>query len=209
MRSTPVPGFCKNLPAWWFRLFFVDRTTGTLSVLTHFEPKEGNLHKAKLNLFRPHLLFVNELSSPMAATQVLYRNIREIAPNISPWAVRAHVIHIWSTPFCNHLSRLLTLEIVLIDPEGEKIQASILREVLRYMKLDIEEGDFIHIDGARVVPNDGRDRPTRHQYRLVMEMSSMIYKCDTQYRTPSGVYSLNTSEIARDKKSVSFSCGYV
>ncbi|KAJ1389292.1 Nucleic acid-binding, OB-fold [Sesbania bispinosa] len=74
--------------------------------------------------------------SSFSAIQVPVKNI---SPNMHLWYVRVQVIRIWSVPFYNLLSRVHSVELMFIDAQGNKIQASISRDVLRMKHLDMDE----------------------------------------------------------------------
>ncbi|KAJ1383051.1 Nucleic acid-binding, OB-fold, partial [Sesbania bispinosa] len=109
----------------------------------------------------------------MSAINMIEIPVREIAPNIRPWFITVRVIRMWNNTFCSRLSRVFSVEFVVIDVHGDKIQASVSWDILRLKRIDMDEGDFIRVSTSVVVPNDGKDRATRHAFRLVVEMCSI------------------------------------
>ncbi|KAJ1429768.1 Nucleic acid-binding, OB-fold [Sesbania bispinosa] len=102
----------------------------------------------------------------MSSFSAIHVPVKDISPNLRLWYVRVQVIRLWNVTFCNHPSRVHSVELVLIDAQGNNIQASVNRDVLRMKRIDMYEGGCFDISRAVVVANDGKDRPTNHPYRM-------------------------------------------
>ncbi|KAJ1395664.1 Nucleic acid-binding, OB-fold [Sesbania bispinosa] len=87
---------------------------------------------------------------------------------------------------------------------GDKIQASVSRDILRIKRIDMDEGDFLRVSTALIVPNYGQDRATRHAYRMVVDISSMLEKSEPMPTRTFGLTPMNTSEIVRKKNENQF-----
>ncbi|KAJ1377419.1 Nucleic acid-binding, OB-fold [Sesbania bispinosa] len=94
---------------------------------------------------------------------------------------------------------VVEVEIVFIDAQGNKIQGSVSRDVLRMKRIEMDEGGCYDIGCVVVVPNDGKDRSTEHQYRLILDMHSKIVKVDPHPMTSYGLSPLTSSDIGRRK----------
>ncbi|KAJ1383836.1 Nucleic acid-binding, OB-fold [Sesbania bispinosa] len=140
----------------------------------------------------------------MSALNMIEIPVRDITPNIRPWFITGRVIRMWNTPFCSRLSRVLSVEFVVIDAHGDKIQASVSRDILRLKRIDMDEGDFLRVSSVIVVPNDGKDRATRHAFRLVVDMCSMLEKSEPMPARNFGLTPMNTSDIVRNKNETQF-----
>ncbi|KAJ1438427.1 Nucleic acid-binding, OB-fold [Sesbania bispinosa] len=143
----------------------------------------------------------------MAAINMIEIPVRDISPNIRPWFITVRVIHMWNTTFCSRISRVLSVEFVVIDAHGDKIQASVSRDILRLKRIDMDEGDFLRVGTVVIVLNDGEDRATRHAYRLVVDMCSMLEKSEPLPTRTFGLSPMNTSEIVRKKNENKFLVG--
>ncbi|KAJ1403295.1 hypothetical protein SESBI_27443 [Sesbania bispinosa] len=80
---------------------------------------------------------------------------------------------------------------------GDKIQASVSRDVLKLRRLSMEEDGLYDISRAIVVPNEGKDRPTSHRFRLVFDMSTQIVKRTGRTYTSLGLTPMTCTDIAR------------
>ncbi|KAJ1414962.1 Nucleic acid-binding, OB-fold [Sesbania bispinosa] len=133
----------------------------------------------------------------MSACLEKWVTLNDISPTIHPWFTRVQVIRIWPTTFCSHPTRVLSVEIVFIDAQGTKIQGSISRDILRMRRITMEEGHEYEIQRASVVPNNGKDRPTSHPFRLVFNMNSIIVLLETTPLISYGLSPVTTIDIVR------------
>ncbi|KAJ1432730.1 Nucleic acid-binding, OB-fold [Sesbania bispinosa] len=140
----------------------------------------------------------------MSGGSSIYIPVREIAPHKENWMICARIIRIWTVTDCRNKSRVLSYEIVFIDRQGDKIQASISKQLVIIKNLHLDEEDFYDMKDVLVVPNDGSDRPSHHPFRLVIERRSLVAKAEPLPYTSYGLSPLNCSDIVWTKFQTEF-----
>ncbi|CAH8272675.1 unnamed protein product [Arabidopsis lyrata] len=73
-------------------------------------------------------------------------------------------------------SRLDTLELILADEKGDRIQASIGLDCLAYDSSRLVEGTWIFIKDFGLVDAVGSVRPTRHAYKILWNLSTSFQR---------------------------------
>ncbi|MCI14150.1 replication factor A protein [Trifolium medium] len=71
-----------------------------------------------------------------------------------------------------------SLEMVLIDEKGDKIHASVRRQMLYLFRLKITEGNVYKMSFFTVAPESGLYRTTPHRYKLIFEMKTKVQSCE-------------------------------
>ncbi|KAJ1404933.1 Nucleic acid-binding, OB-fold [Sesbania bispinosa] len=111
----------------------------------------------------------------MSGGSSIYIHVREIAPHKENWMIRARIIRLWTVTDCRNKSRVLSYEIVFIDRLGDKIQASISKQLVIIKNLHLDEGDFYDMKDVLVVPNDGSDRPRDVGIESIPDISRLLF----------------------------------
>ncbi|KAJ1416989.1 hypothetical protein SESBI_16932 [Sesbania bispinosa] len=100
--------------------------------------------------------------------------LKDIGPNILKPVTRARVNRLWSVPNMKIPLEINSVEIVLVDSQGCKIQATILRELVNIFQSNIvEEGSYIFCD-FDVVRNVGSYKPTRHPFKILFKEGTVV-----------------------------------
>ncbi|KAJ1403514.1 Nucleic acid-binding, OB-fold [Sesbania bispinosa] len=135
--------------------------------------------------------------STMSAFPNIFISVKDVTPYVRGWVLPVQVIRIWSIPYSKERTRVLSVELVLTDAQGDKIQASLSRDVLKLRRLSMEEDGLYDISRAIVVPNEGKDRPTSYRLRLVFDMSTQIVKRTGRTYASLGLTPMSCIDIAR------------
>ncbi|KAJ1410883.1 Nucleic acid-binding, OB-fold [Sesbania bispinosa] len=136
----------------------------------------------------------------MYATSAIFIPVNAISPTMENWVIDVHLIRIWTIPYCYDPTRILSVEMVFMDRMGDKIQASVSRDLLKLKKLEMDEGGYYYISNVVVVPNDGNDRPTRHAFRMVFDRRTKVVPGECLFYTKFGLSPVTCSDILRNKK---------
>ncbi|XP_056691690.1 replication protein A 70 kDa DNA-binding subunit C-like [Spinacia oleracea] len=96
--------------------------------------------------------------------------IHTINPSIENITVQARVIRLWTVPAFNNPSETNAIEMVLLDAEGGKIQASIKKSFISKWRNVFLEGQAYNISYFGVGKNAGDYKPTMHPYKINFRM---------------------------------------
>ncbi|KAJ1392003.1 Nucleic acid-binding, OB-fold [Sesbania bispinosa] len=100
--------------------------------------------------------------------------LKDIEPNTLKLVIKARVNRLWSVPSMKNPLEFNSVEMVLVDSQGFKIQATILRELVNIFQSNIvEEGSYIFCD-FDVARNVGSYKPTRHAFKLLLKEGTMV-----------------------------------
>ncbi|KAJ1380258.1 Nucleic acid-binding, OB-fold, partial [Sesbania bispinosa] len=143
----------------------------------------------------------------MATSSALFIPVSEISPAMENWCVNVQIKRIWTIPYCCDVTRILSVEMVFMDAQVWHvwgIQASVSRDLLKLKKLDLEEGGFYYVSSVLVVPNDGKDRTTRHGFRMVFERRTKMVKVESQTYIKCGLSPLTCTNILIRRKETEY-----
>ncbi|KAJ1408067.1 Nucleic acid-binding, OB-fold [Sesbania bispinosa] len=90
---------------------------------------------------------------------------KDICNDIGYWIIKVKVVRLWAEHDSNNLGEVLSIEMVLMDSQGNKIQGTIPKEVFPSRSFDIKKGGFYKIGRAVVVKNDVVQESTGHPFR--------------------------------------------
>ncbi|KAL2941604.1 Beta-galactosidase 9 [Bienertia sinuspersici] len=92
--------------------------------------------------------------------------ISDITPLKESWKIKVRIIRLWYQPDYNNPNITGSIEMVLVDEKGEKIQASIKRTHIGRFENLVKEGCCRLISHFGVVNNIGKHRATNHSYKI-------------------------------------------
>ncbi|KAJ1381661.1 Nucleic acid-binding, OB-fold [Sesbania bispinosa] len=121
--------------------------------------------------------------------------VKDISNEIGYWIIKVKVARIWPRLDSIIDYKMLSLEMVLIDSKGTKIQGSIPIEVFNLKYFDIAEEGFYKIGRVIVVDNDGMQRETPHPFRLVFTHKSFMKEWQPRSFTSSGLTTFTAGQI--------------
>ncbi|XP_056686315.1 uncharacterized protein [Spinacia oleracea] len=96
--------------------------------------------------------------------------IHTINPSIENITIQARVIRLWSVHAFNNPSETNAIEMVLLDAEGGKIQASIKKSFISKWRNVFLKGQAYNISYFGVGKNAGDYKPTMHPYKINFRM---------------------------------------
>ncbi|KAJ1421937.1 Nucleic acid-binding, OB-fold [Sesbania bispinosa] len=118
--------------------------------------------------------------------------VKDITDEIDNWVIKVRVLRSWPIFDSIELDDMITLEVVLIDSEGSKIQGSIAVEVVCARCFNLNEGEYYEIGCVVVVENDGLERMTDHPFKLVFWSGSIVEPWEP---APFSAYGLSVVQV--------------
>ncbi|KAJ1412837.1 Nucleic acid-binding, OB-fold [Sesbania bispinosa] len=113
--------------------------------------------------------------------------VKDITPVIDTWNLKVKVLRMWSAPNMYNPSEFVCLDMILMDSEGARIEASLPNALLNAFRFELVEDRFYRLLNLSVVPNVGPYKTTPHKYKLLFMKKTRI-ALDVPF--PTGPYSL-------------------
>ncbi|CAJ2644632.1 replication factor-A carboxy-terminal domain protein [Trifolium pratense] len=104
--------------------------------------------------------------------------VGSVSPGNVFWRFKVRVLRLWNVESFTELNEVNSIEMVLIDEKGDKIHASIPRELLYLFCSKIIEGEVYKLFYFSVSKESGLYRTTPHPYKLNFEMKTKVQRCE-------------------------------
>ncbi|QHO58071.1 Replication protein A 70 kDa DNA-binding subunit C [Arachis hypogaea] len=91
--------------------------------------------------------------------------VNKINPDKEAWNLKVRVIRLWTVPTFTGQLLPNSMEMILVDESGCKIQATVRKTMIYRFKQLLTEGRVYVMKLFSVVPNQGSYRATRHQFK--------------------------------------------
>ncbi|KAJ1390733.1 Nucleic acid-binding, OB-fold [Sesbania bispinosa] len=131
----------------------------------------------------------------MSASVPKFVCLKNIDTNCESCTIRVQVIRIWSVPHLSAAGDFISIDMVLFDSHGTKIQASLRHSIVSILNLKLSEGLVYEIGGFEVIPNNGIDQVTNHAFRLMLTSNSRVISCAIDKYTHYGFSPISAKEI--------------
>ncbi|KAK2401733.1 replication protein A 70 kDa DNA-binding subunit E [Trifolium repens] len=95
-----------------------------------------------------------------------FDKISEINSSKSSWNIKGKVIRLWVVKDFNRNDLPFSVEMVLMDVDGDRIHCSIKKTLLYKFVSDIKEGRVYSLENLDVATNGGSYKTTKHPYKL-------------------------------------------
>ncbi|KAJ1390325.1 Nucleic acid-binding, OB-fold [Sesbania bispinosa] len=132
------------------------------------------------------------MASPQPNREI---KVQDIENGIGYWFIRVKVLRMWPQLDSSRDYAMLSLELVLMDSEGTKIQGTVPVDVFNSTGFDIAKEGYYKIGRVQVVNNDGQERATAHPFRLLFSQRSLVKPW--QPRSFSDSYGLTPFTVAQ------------
>ncbi|XP_025700369.1 uncharacterized protein [Arachis hypogaea] len=96
-----------------------------------------------------------------------FDSISKIHPPREAWRLKVRVLRTWIVPSFGNYDVANSMEIVLVDGDSNKIQATVKKQLINRFKESIIEGQTYRMSYFSVVPNQGNYRAAEHEFKLV------------------------------------------
>ncbi|KAJ1380457.1 Nucleic acid-binding, OB-fold [Sesbania bispinosa] len=129
----------------------------------------------------------------MAAVTGVFDAVRDIYRGRETWRLKVRVVRMWVICARENPSNVFSVEMVLVDAQGGRIQASIRKAMLRKFMGSVVEGAVYKMTFFGVIENNGTYRATRHEYKLLFQPRTKVYPAESQMISRLG-FDLKSSE---------------
>nr|XP_043618840.1 uncharacterized protein LOC122590725 [Erigeron canadensis] len=92
--------------------------------------------------------------------------VSEINGEDQPWKLKVKIIRLWKQTFSNNPHVVSSIDMVLIDEQGSRIQATVKHKLIPKFAALLEEGGIRVISNFGVGENKGRFLLTRHPCKI-------------------------------------------
>ncbi|XP_057418322.1 replication protein A 70 kDa DNA-binding subunit A-like [Lotus japonicus] len=106
--------------------------------------------------------------------------ISEINDSISTLKLQVRVMSLWEVMKFENNAEVQSLEMLLIDEEGDKIQATANDSHINKYRSSIIEGNCYLIGNLTVSKNNGRYKVTRHNFRLFFQNTTAMKEVNSE-----------------------------
>ncbi|XP_072060865.1 replication protein A 70 kDa DNA-binding subunit B-like isoform X1 [Arachis hypogaea] len=100
--------------------------------------------------------------------------ISKIVPPREAWRLKVRVIRAWIVPSFGNPDSPNSMELILVDENSNKIQATIRKQLINRFKDNIIEGNCYKMCYFSVVPNHGSYRATKHEFKLTFLFRTIV-----------------------------------
>ncbi|XP_058749898.1 uncharacterized protein LOC131622904 [Vicia villosa] len=95
-----------------------------------------------------------------------YDYVNDITPAKESWDIVVRVVRLWFVPDLNSKQNFYAMEMVLMDEQGDKIQASVRKALLSRFQSKLCDGAVYNLKSFGVAANSGAYRTTKHKFKL-------------------------------------------
>ncbi|KAL2893522.1 Replication protein A 70 kDa DNA-binding subunit C, partial [Bienertia sinuspersici] len=92
--------------------------------------------------------------------------INDLTPINEIWKIKVRIILLWEVPNYNNPNVVDSIELVLVDEKGSRIEASIRKTIMQRFSNMVKEGWCSIIVNFGLISNIGKHRVTNHSYKL-------------------------------------------
>ncbi|KAJ1391357.1 Nucleic acid-binding, OB-fold [Sesbania bispinosa] len=124
-----------------------------------------------------------------------FDKVKHVSPNRENWTIKVYIPRIWYVAHESDPKDFISLEMLAIDSYGGKIQLTLYKAVVSFMQVDLCEGRVYILKNFAVVPNIGRYKATRHNFRIVLQRKTCITRVECDMIMSSGLAPLTTAAI--------------
>ncbi|KAJ1427926.1 Nucleic acid-binding, OB-fold [Sesbania bispinosa] len=116
----------------------------------------------------------------MAGVGGVFDSVKSIYRGRETWRLKVRVVRLWVICAKENPSNVFSVEMVLVDVEGGRIQASIRKAMLKKFMGNVIEGAAYKMTFFGVIDNVGTYRATTHDYKLLFQPRTKIYPCESE-----------------------------
>ncbi|KAL2896541.1 Replication protein A 70 kDa DNA-binding subunit [Bienertia sinuspersici] len=92
--------------------------------------------------------------------------------------IKVRIIRLWEVPNYNNPNVVDSIELVLVDEKGSRIQASIRKTIMQRFSNMVKDGSCRVIAKFGLISNIGKHRATNHSYKLNFFFKTVVRECE-------------------------------
>lgn len=128
-----------------------------------------------------------------------FDSVRDIKSEKENWRIKVRVVRIWNVPSFLNLEQPNSIEMVLVDDKGDKIHASIIKQLVYMFQGKLVEGDCYKLCYFGVALVSGSYRTTSHEYKLLFLMRTKVQKCEAPSISRFGLSLIKCADVKAHK----------
>jgi replication factor A1 len=136
-----------------------------------------------------------------------FSNISEINSDKAAWDVKVKIIRLWQVSDFNRSALPFSIEMVLLDANGDRIHATVKKTLIYKFKDQILEGKIYALQNVGVSNNGGAYRTTRHPYKMNFLFNTFVQRISNFDISKSPFHFVPISEIVGGSYDTDYLCG--
>ncbi|KAK2455293.1 replication protein A 70 kDa DNA-binding subunit E [Trifolium repens] len=135
-----------------------------------------------------------------------FSNISEINSDKAAWDVKVKIIRLWQVSDFNRSALPFSIEMVLLDANGDRIHATVKKTLIYKFKDQILEGKIYALQNVGVSNNGGAYRTTRHPYKMNFLFNTFVQRISNFDISKSPFHFVPISEIVGGSYDTDYLC---
>uniref|UniRef100_A0A1J3IC83 Replication protein A 70 kDa DNA-binding subunit B/D first OB fold domain-containing protein n=1 Tax=Noccaea caerulescens TaxID=107243 RepID=A0A1J3IC83_NOCCA len=107
-----------------------------------------------------------------------YTPVSNLNSSKQEWKIRVLMSRAWTFHPQDKPNFILGMEVILVDEQGDRIQASVKTKLVKKFKNQLKEGEFRDIMNFEVLENNGDYRGTTHPFKIAFLFNTYLKPCD-------------------------------
>ncbi|KAJ1418964.1 Nucleic acid-binding, OB-fold [Sesbania bispinosa] len=126
-----------------------------------------------------------------------FDKVSAIHPGKESWRLRVRVVRLWEMCSIVDPTNPFAIDMVLLDVEGGKIQATIRKPMMKKFRNVISEGEVYTMLNFAVIKNVGSYRACRHEFKLLFSAKTKVFPAQSDVIPTVGLSLMTTEQIAK------------
>lgn len=132
----------------------------------------------------------------MASLSASLNSVASLCSGRDTWRIKVRVVRMWEMCPISEPGKPFAVQMVLIDAEGQRIEATIIKSLIRKLFGEIVEGNICKITYFSVVPNLGVYKAAKHEFKIIFNSRTKIVPEESDLIPLYGFDFMNSAEIA-------------
>ncbi|KAF3551763.1 hypothetical protein DY000_02009981 [Brassica cretica] len=121
-----------------------------------------------------------------------FNSVADLKPFKTMWRVKVSIVRLWKQ---YSAAGGLTIEMVLIDSNGDKIHASVKKELVNHFDHQLEQGKTLTFTNFSLNHSVGSYRTTNHLYKISLLATTRVRSCEALPVGLNGFTPVNFQEV--------------
>ncbi|XP_057425548.1 replication protein A 70 kDa DNA-binding subunit C-like [Lotus japonicus] len=132
----------------------------------------------------------------MASLASNLNSVANLCNGRESWRIKVRVVRMWEMCPISEPGKPFAVQMVLIDAEGQRIEATIRKSLIKKLFGEIVEGNIYRITYFAVVPNLGVYKAARHEFKIIFNSRTKIVPEESNLIPLYGFAFMNSAEIS-------------